>query len=48
MHLDLGESPFLIFTNAGNGVINVVYRRADGTVGWVDPDKTGQAEPGAA
>ena len=47
MHLDLGESPFLVFRNAGNGVINVVYRRADGTVGWVDPDKTGQAEPGA-
>jgi ribosomal subunit interface protein len=48
MHLDLGESPFLIFRNAGNGVINVVYRRADGNVGWVDPDKTGQAEPGDA
>jgi ribosome hibernation promoting factor len=37
MHLDLGESPFLIFRNAGNGGINVVYRRSDGNVGWVDP-----------
>lgn len=39
MHLDLGESPFLIFRNAGNGGINVVYRRPDGNVGWVDPAK---------
>lgn len=37
MHLDLGESQFLIFRNAGNGGINVVYRRPDGNVGWVDP-----------
>lgn len=39
MHLDLGESEFLIFRNAGNGGINVVYRRQDGNVGWVDPNK---------
>ncbi|MBU1212649.1 MAG: ribosome-associated translation inhibitor RaiA [Alphaproteobacteria bacterium] len=41
MHLDLGESPFLIFRNAGNGGINVVYRRPDGNVGWLDPAKSG-------
>ncbi|MBU2582391.1 MAG: ribosome-associated translation inhibitor RaiA [Alphaproteobacteria bacterium] len=40
MHLDLGESQFLIFRNAGNGGINVVYRRPDGNVGWVDPAKS--------
>ena len=39
MHLDLGENPFLIFRNAGSGGINVVYRRPDGNVGWVDPAK---------
>lgn len=37
MHLDLGESSFLIFRNAGSGGINVVYQRPDGNVGWVDP-----------
>ncbi len=47
MHLDLGERPFLIFRNAGSGGINVVYRRPDGNVGWVDPETTGQAEPEA-
>jgi ribosomal subunit interface protein len=37
MHLDLGSRSFLIFRNAGNGGINVVYRREDGNVGWIDP-----------
>ncbi len=48
MHLDLGESPFLIFRNAGNGGINVVYRRPDGNVGWVDPEKAGHGGSSAA
>lgn len=37
MHLDLTEHPFLVFRNAGTGGINVVYRRGDGHVGWIDP-----------
>lgn len=37
MHLDLTESAFLIFRNAGTGGINVVYRRNDGHIGWIDP-----------
>lgn len=37
MHLDLAESPFFIFRNAGDGQLNVVYRRPDGNVGWIDP-----------
>jgi len=37
MHLDLTENPFLIFRNAASGSINVVYRRKDGNIGWVDP-----------
>jgi len=36
MHLDLAESPFYIFRNAGNGQLNIVYRRPDGNVGWID------------
>ncbi len=37
MHLDLGARSFLIFRNAGSGGINIVYRREDGNVGWLDP-----------
>lgn len=48
MHLDLGENPFFIFRNAGNGGINVVYRRPDGNVGWVDPEKAGHGGSSAA
>jgi len=35
--LDLTDEPFLVFRNAANGTINVVYRRKDGHVGWIDP-----------
>jgi len=41
MRLDLAESAVLVFRNAGNGQINVVYRRPDGHVGWVDPKVDG-------
>ena len=37
MRLDLTEEAFLVFRNAGNGDVNVVYRRADGNIGWIDP-----------
>ncbi len=37
MHLDLTEDQFLVFRNGGNGELNVVYRRADGNIGWIDP-----------
>ena len=37
MQLDLTDKAFLVFRNAGHGGINVVYRRADGNVGWIDP-----------
>ena len=39
MQLDLAESPALMFRNAANGELNVVYRRADGNVGWIDPGR---------
>lgn len=35
--LDLTGAPCVIFRNAANGRINVVYRRSDGNIGWVDP-----------
>lgn len=37
MRLDLAEEPVLMFRNAGSGDINVVYRRRDGNIGWIDP-----------
>jgi ribosomal subunit interface protein len=37
MRLDLGEAPALMFRNAGNGDLNMIYRRSDGHIGWVDP-----------
>ncbi|WP_428408570.1 ribosome hibernation-promoting factor, HPF/YfiA family [Hyphococcus sp.] len=37
MQLDLAEQPALVFKNAAHGRINIVYRRRDGNIGWVDP-----------
>lgn len=37
MQLDLSEQPAIVFKNAGHGRINVVYRRRDGNIGWIDP-----------
>ncbi len=44
MHMDFGGQPALMFRNAAHGGLNMIYRRADGNVGWVDPD--GQPGPG--
>lgn len=38
--LDGKEGPVFVFKNAGNGHVNVVYRRADGNIGWIDPSAT--------
>ena len=37
VELDLTGSPVVVFRHAGNGRVNVVYRRGDGSIGWVDP-----------
>ncbi|MEQ1929636.1 MAG: ribosome-associated translation inhibitor RaiA [Parvularculaceae bacterium] len=37
MQLDLAESPVIVFKNAAHGRVNVVYRRRDGHIGWIDP-----------
>ncbi len=36
MQLDISSVPFVLFRNAGHGALNVVYRRSDGNIGWVD------------
>lgn len=38
MQLDLADLPALLFRNASSNGLNMVYRRADGNVGWVDPE----------
>jgi ribosomal subunit interface protein len=35
--LDMTGAPVLVFRHAAHGGINVVYRRADGHFGWIDP-----------
>jgi ribosomal subunit interface protein len=37
MRLDLGNLSALLFRNRAHGKINMIYRRADGHIGWVDP-----------
>jgi len=37
MQMDLSDRAFVVFRNASHGEINVVYRRDDGNIGWIDP-----------
>jgi ribosomal subunit interface protein len=37
IELDTKDSPVFVFRNAGNDQVNIVYRRADGNIGWIDP-----------
>lgn len=38
MQLDITDAPFLFFKNASHGGLNVIYRRDDGNLGWIDPE----------
>ena len=37
MMLDLRNTNALMFRNSRSGAFNMVYRRDDGTIGWVEP-----------
>lgn len=39
MAMEFQDAPVLMFRNSAHGGFNVVYRRADGNVGWVDPPR---------
>jgi ribosomal subunit interface protein len=39
MMLDLRNTGALLFKNSGTGAFNMVYRRGDGTIGWVEPNR---------
>tara|TARA_R110000744_G_scaffold125730_6_gene231567 strand:- start:54467 stop:55096 length:630 start_codon:yes stop_codon:yes gene_type:complete len=43
LELDAADSPFLMFRNAASGGLNIVYRRPDGHIGWIDPARAVQA-----
>jgi ribosomal subunit interface protein len=40
MELDLTESQAIVFRNAAHDGLSVVYRRPDGNIGWIDPERT--------
>lgn len=37
MQMELAGAPVLVFRNEGKDGLNVVYRRDDGNIGWIDP-----------
>ena len=41
MQMEIASSPVLVFRNENHSGINVVYRRDDGNIGWIDPKTAG-------
>jgi ribosomal subunit interface protein len=48
MMLDLRNTAALLFRNSGTGAYNMVYRRGDGTIGWVEPQVQAQTQSASA
>jgi ribosomal subunit interface protein len=44
MRMDLADCPALMFRSSAHGGLNVVYRRKDGHIGWIDPKQTDQRQ----
>lgn len=44
MELDLTGAPVVVFRHANHGRVNIVYRRSDGNVGWIDPSSANGAD----
>jgi len=40
MQMELAGAPVLVFRHEGHDGVNVVYRRDDGNIGWIDPSNT--------
>jgi ribosome hibernation promoting factor len=50
MRMDLADAPVLLFRNRSHGELNLVYRRGDGNIGWIDPAfeaESGSSRPAA-
>jgi len=43
MELDMTGAPVIVFRHGATGRVNVVYRRTDGNIGWIDPAAKGNA-----
>ena len=43
LDLDMTGAPVLIFRNAASDRVNIVYRRSDGNIGWIDPTGSGNS-----
>ncbi len=43
MELDLTGAPVVVFQHGSSGRVNIIYRRPDGNVGWVDPPVIGES-----
>jgi ribosomal subunit interface protein len=39
MRMDLADQTVLMFRNSASGELNVIYRRPDGHIGWIDPGR---------
>jgi ribosomal subunit interface protein len=37
VQLDLSGAPVVVFLHGSSGRVNIIYRRADGNIGWIDP-----------
>lgn len=37
MRMDLADQPALMFRNSSHSGLNMIYRRTDGNIGWIDP-----------
>ncbi|MFM8820341.1 MAG: ribosome hibernation-promoting factor, HPF/YfiA family [Phenylobacterium sp.] len=46
LELDLTDSQTIVFRNAAHGGLSVVYRRPDGNIGWIDPERTSNSRTG--
>lgn len=44
MELDFTGAPVIVFQHGSSGRVNIIYRRADGHVGWIDPPAVKPAE----
>ena len=43
MQLELSSDDFVLFRSAKHGGLNVVYKRKDGNIGWIDPGQGSSA-----
>jgi len=46
LELDLSGRPVLLFRNLAHGGLSIVYKRGDGNIGWIDPQRVGGGSNG--